>query len=134
MTEIDETFHRLSQHPGVLGLLVVNSDGIPVKEWPVEEEAAMMMPQGGRTTESEGASMPSGRGGQKGLTQQQSSPFKALSPQLILSLAAKARHCVRELDPMSNLTFLRIQFKNREIMVAPDKDFTFIVLQKASQA
>jgi len=129
MTEIDETFHRLSQHRGVLGLLVVNSDGIPVKEWPVEEEAAMMMPQGAGRKESEGASMP------KGLTQQQSmSPFKALSPQLILSLAAKARHCVRELDPTSNLTFLRIQFKNREIMVAPDKDFTFIVLQKASQA
>ncbi|CCW62032.1 unnamed protein product [Phytomonas sp. EM1] len=48
---------------------------------------------------------------------------------LITALAAKARHCVRDLDPTNDLSFLRIRSKKNEIMVAPDKDFSLIVIQ-----
>jgi len=94
MSEIEETFTRISQHPGVIGIIVVNSDGIPV-----------------RTTIED-------------LSQSN------LHAQLITALAAKARHCVRDLDPTNDLTFLRIRSKKNEIMVAPDKDFTLVVIQK----
>eukprot|EP00243_Klebsormidium_subtile_P010605 TRINITY_DN5727_c0_g1_i1.p1 TRINITY_DN5727_c0_g1~~TRINITY_DN5727_c0_g1_i1.p1 ORF type:complete len:103 (+),score=9.09 TRINITY_DN5727_c0_g1_i1:576-884(+) len=48
---------------------------------------------------------------------------------LIPSLSAMARSCVRDLDPQNDLQFLRIRSKQHEILVAPDKDFTLIVIQ-----
>eukprot|EP00744_Colponema_vietnamica_P004789 GILI01007096.1.p1 GENE.GILI01007096.1~~GILI01007096.1.p1 ORF type:complete len:103 (-),score=33.07 GILI01007096.1:135-443(-) len=48
---------------------------------------------------------------------------------LITALATKARHCVRDLDPTNDLTFLRIRTTKSEILVAPDKDFVLIVIQ-----
>jgi len=36
---------------------------------------------------------------------------------------------VRDIDPTNDLVFLRIKTKHEEIMVAPDKDFTLIVIQ-----
>ncbi|CAD8054059.1 unnamed protein product [Paramecium sonneborni] len=47
----------------------------------------------------------------------------------IPTLAAKAKSTVRDLDPMNELTFLRLKSKNNEIMVAPDKEFLLIVIQ-----
>jgi len=43
-------------------------------------------------------------------------------------LTKKARVLIRDLDPTNDLTFLRIKTKNKELMVAPDNDFMFIVL------
>ncbi|CAD7927631.1 unnamed protein product [Amoebophrya sp. A120] len=48
---------------------------------------------------------------------------------LISQLTAKARSVVRDLDPMNDLTFLRIRSKKHEIMVAPDKEYLLIVIQ-----
>ena len=31
MSEIEDTFNRINQHKGVLGILIVNSDGAPIK-------------------------------------------------------------------------------------------------------
>jgi dynein light chain roadblock-type len=36
---------------------------------------------------------------------------------------------VETLDPKDELSFLRIRSKNREIMVAPDKEYILIVIQ-----
>ena len=36
---------------------------------------------------------------------------------------------VRDLDPLNDLTFLRIKTRNEEIMVTPDKDFMLIAIQ-----
>ena len=47
----------------------------------------------------------------------------------IMSLAAKARSAVRTLDPQNDLTFLRIRSKKHEILVAPEKEFTLVVVQ-----
>ncbi len=53
---------------------------------------------------------------------------------LITQLAAKARSCVRDLDPQNDLTFLRIRTRKHEIMVAPDKDYILIVVQNPAEA
>jgi dynein light chain roadblock-type len=94
MNEIEDTFLRISQRPNVAGIIVVNSDGMPIRstidDTNVQNQYA----------------------------------------HLITALAAKARHCVRDLDPTNDLTFLRIRSKKNEIMVAPDKDFILIVIQK----
>eukprot|EP00754_Rhynchopus_humris_P034399 Rhum_TRINITY_DN15732_c0_g1::Rhum_TRINITY_DN15732_c0_g1_i1::g.161975::m.161975/K10419/DYNLRB, DNCL2; dynein light chain roadblock-type len=93
MSEIEDTFNRINQHKGVLGILIVNSDGAPIK------------------TTIEDANI--------------SNQYA----QLITALTGKARHCVRDLDPTNDLTFLRIRSKKHEIMVAPDKDYILIVIQ-----
>ena len=36
---------------------------------------------------------------------------------------------VRDLDPLSDMTFLRIKTRNEEIMVTPDEDFMLIAIQ-----
>lgn len=48
-----------------------------------------------------------------------------------LSLLAKqARNLIRDLDPSNDLTFLRVTCKKYEMMIAPDKDYFLIVIQK----
>lgn len=51
---------------------------------------------------------------------------------LLAQLTAKSRSTVRDLDPSDDLTFLRIRTRKHEIMIAPDKDYTMIVLQNPS--
>ena len=38
---------------------------------------------------------------------------------LLHSLTAQARNCVRDVDPTNDLTFLRVRSKKNEVMVAP---------------
>ncbi|EPY39298.1 dynein light chain roadblock-type [Angomonas deanei] len=87
MSEIEETFQRISQRPNVTGIIVVDSEGTPIRST-IEDTAVQNQ-----------------------------------YANLITALAAKARHCVRDLDPTNDLSFLRIRSKKNEIMVAPDKDF-----------
>ena len=47
----------------------------------------------------------------------------------IMALSQKARSAVRTLDPQNDLTFLRIRTKKHEIMIAPEKEFTLVVVQ-----
>ncbi len=98
MNEIEDTFTRISNRNNVAGIIVVNSDGMPIRstidDTNVQNQYA----------------------------------------HLITALAAKARHCVRDLDPTNDLTFLRIRSKKNEIMVAPDKDFILIVIQTFSES
>lgn len=49
---------------------------------------------------------------------------------LVNNLTNKVRNMVRDLDPQNDLTFLRVRTKKHEIMVAPDKDYTMVVIQK----
>ncbi|KAG5189309.1 putative flagellar outer dynein arm light chain LC7 [Tribonema minus] len=48
---------------------------------------------------------------------------------LISQLNFKANGIIRTLDETDSLTFLRLRSQKHEIMVAPDKDFTLIVVQ-----
>ncbi len=46
----------------------------------------------------------------------------------------KARSALRDLDPVNEVSFLRLRSKKNEILLAPDKDFTLIVIQSPSEA
>ena len=94
MSEIEDIFTRIRDRQGVDGIIIVNSDGMPIKS-SIDD-----------------------------------TNVQTQYAHLITALAAKARHCVRDLDPTNELTFLRIRSKKSEIMVAPDKDFTLIVIQQ----
>jgi len=50
--------------------------------------------------------------------------------ELISSLTSRGRSLIRELDPENDLIFLRVRTKQDEIMIAPDKEFMLIVIQK----
>lgn len=92
MSEAEEILNRIKNHNGVIGILVVNSEGLIIKS----------------------------------TLEQHSSDLHA---SLLTQLSNKARDVVRELDPQNDITFLRIRSKKHEIMIAPDKDFTLIVVQ-----
>ena len=49
------------------------------------------------------------------------------------SLAGQARNLVRDLDPLNDLTFLRVSCKKYEMMIAPDKDYFLIVVQSPEE-
>ena len=44
-------------------------------------------------------------------------------------IGKEARSMIRQKDPKNDLTFLRIRTKNKEILIAPDKNFYLCVLQ-----
>jgi len=48
---------------------------------------------------------------------------------LITQLATKASSVIRTMDANDDLTFLRIRSKQHEILVAPDKEYSLIVIQ-----
>jgi len=52
---------------------------------------------------------------------------------LFYSLSVQARNCVRDIDPQNDLTFLRIRSRKHEIMIAPERDYTLIVVQNPSE-
>lgn len=89
MSEVEETLERIKSHKGVQAVLIVNSDGIPIR--------------------------PS-----KGMDDDLTHKYSAS----ISQLAIKARSVIRDLDPLNDLTFLRIRSKKHEIMVAPGESTT----------
>lgn len=100
---------RIQSHKGVVGTIVVNSEGIfiiNISHYPkyVSFSGIPIKTTLDNTTTVQYAG-------------------------LISSLADKARSVVRDLDPSNDLTFLRIRSKKHEIMVAPDKEFILIVVQ-----
>lgn len=48
---------------------------------------------------------------------------------LVGGLVPAADSAIRDLDPTAKLTFLRIQTKKYELLVAPEEEFTIIVQQ-----
>eukprot|EP00735_Rhodelphis_limneticus_P008442 TRINITY_DN2143_c0_g1::TRINITY_DN2143_c0_g1_i1::g.12913::m.12913 TRINITY_DN2143_c0_g1::TRINITY_DN2143_c0_g1_i1::g.12913 ORF type:complete len:110 (-),score=22.61,sp/Q9DAJ5/DLRB2_MOUSE/67.33/1e-44,Robl_LC7/PF03259.12/8.1e-26 TRINITY_DN2143_c0_g1_i1:230-559(-) len=101
-SEVEETLKRIQAHKGVLGVIIVNSDGIVIRS----------------TLDNAGSSNGNS----------QSNQYAAL----ITQLAAKARSAIRDLDPQNDLTFLRVRSKKHEIMVAPDNEYMLIVIQNPS--
>ncbi|ETW27277.1 hypothetical protein PFFCH_05301, partial [Plasmodium falciparum FCH/4] len=91
-SEAEEILNRIKNHKGVIGILVVNSEGLIIKST---------------------------------FDQQQSD----LHASLLTQLSKKARDVIRELDPQNDINFLRLRSKKHEIMIAPDKDYTLIVVQ-----
>ena len=45
------------------------------------------------------------------------------------ALADKCNRMIRDIDPGNQVTFIRIRSKKNEILIAPDKDFSLVVIQ-----
>ncbi|XP_071507712.1 dynein light chain roadblock-type 2-like [Diadema setosum] len=96
MAEVEEALKRILSHKGVIGYIIVNSEGIPI-----------------RTT----------------LDNSTTVHYAGLYHQL----AARAKSSVRDVDPQNDLTFFRVRTKRHEIMVAPDKEYMFLVIQNPTE-
>jgi len=51
---------------------------------------------------------------------------------LITQFTAKAQSAIKALHPEDDIQFIRIRSKKHEIMIAPEKDYSLIVLQDPS--
>lgn len=102
---------RIQSHKGVVGTIVVNSEGFFGHSFTITQVIMTFLLAG----------IPIKSTLDNTTTVQYAG--------LISSLADKARSVVRDLDPSNDLTFLRIRSKKHEIMVAPDKEFILIVVQ-----
>lgn len=114
-TEVEETIKRIHSHKGVKGVLIMNSEGVPIR-------AVGMTPE---ETENYAA-----------LVSQVLQRSKLIFRWFLIhkfscfvQLAIKAGGVVRTLDESDELAFLRIRSKKHEIMIAPDKDYILVVVQ-----
>ena len=49
---------------------------------------------------------------------------------LLARFTQKAMKIVKEMDPSNELNFLRVSSKTNEILIAPDDNFTLVVMQE----
>lgn len=106
MSEIDDRIERIKRHTGVTGLLIVT--------YKDEEDGKEGVPVFVKCT----------------MTLDDKSKTYGVC---LSKLAIYARNLVRDLNPLNDLTFLRIQCKKFEMMIAPDKEYFLIVITSMDQ-
>ena len=89
------TLQRLESDPSVIGVMVIGSDGYPIRSSLDSATTINYLENFG-------------------------------------SLIELARYTVRNLDPTDELNFLRIRTKEYEVMIAPEKEYSLLVLQKGN--
>ncbi len=89
---IEETFNKVNTHKGIEGIILSDSEGVPIKSTFNEDEKTY---------------------------------FYTTSASMFVK---KCRNVAKELIE-EDLTFIRIRTKLNEIMIAPENDFIFIVVQ-----
>ena len=94
--EVEEAMKRINSHKGVLGVLIVNKDGIPIKTTLEPAETVQ-------------------------------------HAALVTHFAKKTGDVIKALDPENELTFVRVRSKKHEILIAPDVEYTLVVLQHPQQ-
>jgi dynein light chain roadblock-type len=90
--KVEETLNRINTHQGVLGVLIVNDQGVAIRSTMNQEE-----------TIDTGS--------------------------LITQFTTKAQAAIKGLHADEEIVFIRIRSREHEIMIAPDKEFTMIVIQ-----
>lgn len=105
MSEIEATIKRINEYEGVDRVLIIKSND-----------------QDDSHNASFVRSMTKNDQNDQGEKAQQ---FRVKIPQI----GKEARSMIRQLDSKNDLTFLRIRSTNKEILIAPDKDFYLCVLQ-----
>lgn len=105
MSEIEATITRINSYEGVERILVIKSSD---QEDSSNATFVRSMSKGNANDQSDKAHL-----------------FRVKIPQI----GKEARSMIRQLDPKNDLTFLRIRTTNKEILIAPDKDFYLCVLQ-----
>ena len=98
MTEVEERIARIQQHKGVKGLLIVTYKN-GLDDMPAIVKSTM-----------------------------QQGPDATNYAVRLSKLAIQAQYLVRDLDPSNDLTFMRVECKKLEMMIAPDKDYFLIVI------
>ena len=93
VNEAEETFKRLIALPGVQGIMVMNSDGIPIRTTLPQSKTALIVG-------------------------------------LLHGLLLKTKAAVKEMDHQNELSFIRLRSHKDEILIAPDREFTMIVIQQ----
>ena len=116
--EVEETLKRLMSHKGVKGVLIMNSEGIPIRSSLSPEE-----------TENYAALVSQ-------LAQKAAGVVRTLDDSdevdrlyyflLFLSIFYLLLF-------LFQLAFLRIRSKKHEIMIAPDKDYVLVVIQNPQE-
>ncbi|XP_059098933.1 dynein light chain roadblock-type 2-like isoform X1 [Tigriopus californicus] len=92
VSDLEETIQRIKDHEGVMGMMVINPDGVAV-----------------RTT----------------MDSTHTNSYSAI----LSRLTDQARSAIRDLDPLNEVTFIRLRSRKNEILIAPDKEFNLIVVQ-----
>ena len=87
---IEEIFNKVNTHKGVEGIILSDSDGVPIKST---------------------------------FTDEQTTYYYTTSASMFIK---KCKNVVKELN------FIRIRTKLNEIMIAPEEEFLFIVVQNPS--
>lgn len=105
MSEIEGTISRINSYDGVERILIIKSND---QDDSYNASFVRSMTKKNPNDQSDEA--------QK---------FRVKIPQI----GKEARSMIRQLDPKNDLTFLRIRTTNKEILIAPDKDFYLCVLQ-----
>ncbi len=114
--EVEETLKRLVAHKGVIGTIIVNSDGIPIKSTLDNHTTTQVSTQEKERIE--------------GTVSYTISFLCCLQYSGLLNqLVDQAKTMFKEIDSSNDLTFMRLRTKKHEIMVAPDRDYLLIVIQ-----
>lgn len=92
---IEEIFNKMNTHKGVEGIILSDSEGVPIKSTFNDEKKTY---------------------------------FYTTSASMFIK---RCRNVVKELIE-EELTFIRIRTKLNEIMIAPEEEFIFIVVQNPS--
>lgn len=90
--EVERVIKRIDTHPGVLGSIITNSEGVVIHS-----------------------------------TMDNSTTQQYLAN--CSGLAQMARCAIRDLDPQNDLKFLRVRSRKCEIMIAPESEYSLIVIQ-----
>lgn len=96
MSEVDEIIKKILANKGVIGVIILNNDGIPIRS----------------TLDHQTTVQYAGN---------------------IHDVTRKGRSCIKDLDQNNDLCLLRLRSNKHEIMIAPDKDYTMIVVQNPSE-
>ncbi len=114
--EVEETLKRLVAHKGVIGTIIVNSDGIPIKSTLDNHTTTQVSTQEKERIEG---------------TVSYTISFLCYLQYsgLLNQLVDQAKTMFKEIDSSNDLTFMRLRTKKHEIMVAPDRDYLLIVIQ-----
>ena len=142
-SEVEETLARIRSHNGVEGVIIMNREGelarkLQPRVWrvlvsyraascrariicaiDVRKQLNCLLFLSNNTDTTTGATL------QTTLSEEQTAEHAAMLSQL----TSRASNLVRDLDPTDELSMLRVRSRNREIMIAPDKEFILIVIQ-----
>ena len=125
--EINEILKRIQETKSVIGTMVINHDGIAIKS-SVDSTVTAQVSIKLKTLY---ICFVSGRILLPSCLWCNQHFFPLQYSGLLSRFTQKAIQTVRAMDPANELNFLRVSSKNNEILIAPDENFTLVVMQES---